>query len=96
MSLQLRVGNPLGHEQITDVSSAVGLTVPTGAGVAVIEVNTQNVRWRDDGTDPTASVGILAKTTDEPFIYQGDLSAIKFFEATAGAEINVAYYGFAT
>ncbi len=44
---------PKGYQQITDLSSAVSLTVPNGANYAIIEAETQSVRWRDDGTAPT-------------------------------------------
>lgn len=83
----------LGYEQITSMSAAVGLTVPAGACLAVIQCETQNVRWRDDGTDPTASVGMLMKTTDQPLRFYGSLGRLKFIEATASAKLDVAYYG---
>lgn len=86
--------NPKGFQQITSLSSATGLTVPAGASIAVIMCDTQNVRWRDDGTAPTASVGMLLRTTDEPLVYQGDLDAIQFIQVTASAVLNVSYYGY--
>jgi hypothetical protein len=49
---------PLGFEQVTGLSSAKGLTVPDRATRALITCDTQNVRWRDDGTSPTAAIGI--------------------------------------
>ena len=81
----------LGYQQITDLSSAVSLTVPTGATCALIIPLTQAVRWRDDGTAPSASVG-MPLTTDTAFSYDGDLNAIQFFEQAASAELNVSYY----
>lgn len=92
MSVQEFVGKPLGYEQITSLSSAESLTVPNGARVALIVCEDQNVRWRDDASDPTATVGMLMKTTDEPLIYDGDLSALSFIEATASAKLNISYY----
>lgn len=80
-----------GYEQITTLSSATALTVPTGSRVALITCETQNVRWRDDGTNPTASVGQLL-TTGVGLFYDGDLAAIKFIETTASAKLNVCYY----
>lgn len=82
---------PLGFQQITDVSAAVGLTVPAGATVAIIVAFTQAVRWRDDGTNPTAAIGIpLAVSTE--FQYVGNLNAIKFFQISASAQLNISYY----
>lgn len=86
--------NPKGFQQITSLSSATNLTVPAGASIAVIMCDTQNVRWRDDGTAPTASVGMLLRTTDEPLVYQGDLDAIEFIQVTGSAVLNVSYYGY--
>lgn len=82
---------PLGYQQITSLSSAQALTVPTGARWAFIIPETQAVRWRDDGTNPTASVGWLM-AAGSALSYTGDLSAIRFIEQTASAKLNVSYY----
>ena len=83
---------PLGFQQITSLSAATGLTVPQGALIALIQAEAQDVRWRDDGTSPTASVGIvLGAGVTLP--YTGDLSAIKLIEILASAKLNIAYYG---
>jgi hypothetical protein len=82
---------PLGYQQITSLSAATALTIPEGARAAIIEAETQAVRWRDDGTSPTASVGMpLASGAD--FLYTGKLSKLKFIEQTASAKLNVCYY----
>lgn len=81
----------LGYEQITDLSSASTLTVPAGATVALLNPETKSVRWRDDGTAPTASVGMVLHAGDT-FIYTGDLSAIQLIETAASAELNISYY----
>lgn len=82
---------PLGYQQITSLSAAAALTVPTGATSAVIVAEAQAVRYRDDGTAPTATVGIpLAVGT--VLQYTGTLSAIKFIEQTSGAKLNISYY----
>lgn len=82
---------PKGYQQITTLSSAASLTVPSGADFALVQALTQNVRWRDDGTAPTATVGqrLAAGSTLE---YDGDLSAIQLIEEAASAEVNVTYY----
>lgn len=84
-------GRPIGYQQITSLSAAVGLAVPAGARYATIVAETQAVRWRDDGTNPTTSVG-MSLPTGVILDYSGDLAAIKFIEATASAKLNVAYY----
>ena len=82
----------LGYQQITSLSSAATLTVPTGARLALIQPETQAVRWRDDGTAPTSSEG-MPLAAGETLPYTGNLSAIKFIESAAGAKLNVSYYG---
>jgi hypothetical protein len=81
----------LGYQQITSLSSATGLTIPRGTTLALIVPETQNVRWRDDGADPTASVG-MPIFVGASLSYDGDLNRIKFIESTAGATLNICYY----
>lgn len=84
---------PKGYEQVTGLSSAKGLTVPSGATKALIIAQDQGVRWRDDGTDPSATVGMPLATGGSGLWYTADLSAIKFFEQAVSAKLNVSYYG---
>lgn len=83
-----------GFQQITSLSASTGLTVPAGAKVALIQAETQSVRWRPDGstTAPTASVGMLL-AAGETLPFTGDLSKIRFIQTTASAKLNVAYFG---
>lgn len=83
----------LGYQQITSLSTSTALTVPAGTSVAMVQAETQNVRWRDDGTDPTASVGsiLLAGQTLEYDAAQ--LAVVEFIETVAGAKLNISYYG---
>lgn len=90
----------LGYQQLTSLSSATGLTVPsidptTGltvkANFALITPESQAVRWRDDGTAPTSSVG-MPLAAGVTLQYDGDLSKIKFIEQTGGAKVNISYY----
>jgi hypothetical protein len=83
---------PLGYQQITSLSSAVGLTVPAGATLALIQASAKDVRWRDDGTDPSSTVGMTITAAAAPLEYAGDLSAIKFIETAASAALNISYY----
>ena len=81
----------LGYQQITSLTSSTALTVPAGASLALIVPETQNVRWRDDGVDPTASVGMLVPANSS-MSYDGDLKAIRFIAVASGAVLNVSYY----
>ena len=100
MALNLKaITSVLGYQQITSLSSATGLTVPkrdaTGLNtqpvIALITAETQGVRWRDDGVDPTASVG-MPLAAGVTLQYDGDLNKIKFIEQTASAKLNISYY----
>jgi len=88
--------SPFGYQQITSLSSATALTIPAPtnavpATLALIQAETQDVRWRDDGTNPTASVGMVL-AAGETLPYTGDLSKLKFIETTASAKLNISYY----
>ena len=100
MSMNLKaITTRLGYQQITSLSAATALTVPTrdlnGLNqkpvIALITPETQAVRWRDDDVNPTASVG-MPLAAGVTLQYDGDLTKIKFIEQTAGARINVSYY----
>ena len=81
----------LGYQQITSLSASTGLTVPSGATLAVIVPEVQPVRWRDDGVAPTTTVG-MPLGVDTVLSYDGDLNRIRFIEQTASSAINVSYY----
>ena len=100
MSINLKaITSCLGYQQITSLSSATGLTIPSRdpsglackPSIAMITPETQGVRWRDDSTDPTASVG-MPLAAGVTLQYDGDLSKIKFIEQTASAKLNISYY----
>lgn len=76
---------------ITD-STAVSLTVPTGAYIAHIQAYDGALRYRDDGTAPTASVGMSVASTGDIW-YDGDLDAIQLISESGTVETNVLYYG---
>lgn len=82
---------PAGYQQITSLSAAQALTVPTNATLALIQPQTQSVRWRDDGIAPTASVGVVIAAGDT-LTYNGDLRAIRLIEVSASAALNVSFY----
>lgn len=76
-------------------SSGASLTnvgPPLNANVMLMQAETQNIRWRDDGAIPTTTVGQLLLTAQPPAMYSGTLTGIKFIDATAGGILNVAFY----
>lgn len=100
MSTQLKtITTRLGYQQITSLTAAASLTVPTRdlnglscqPTVAIITPLTAAVRWRDDGTAPTASVG-MPLAAGVTLQYDGDLTKIQFIQNGGTAELNVTYY----
>lgn len=92
MQANIRASRALGYQQLAALGTAVGLTIPEGTSMVVIVAETQAVRWRDDGVDPTAAVGMPLAVGVE-FIYTaGNLPSLKFIEQTASAKLNVSYY----
>jgi hypothetical protein len=89
----------IGYQQITSLGIAKGLTVPeldkTGLKqmptFALITPLTGAVRWRDDGVDPTATVG-MPLAAGVTLQYDGNLKGIKFIDNGGTAELNISYY----
>lgn len=87
---------PCGYQQITSLSAAALLTVPTTCGggpVTFVRIvaETQAVRYRDDGVAPTATVGMPLAVAVQ-LDYDGTPSKIQFIEQTASAKLNISYY----
>jgi hypothetical protein len=86
------VYTPVGTGQFgTTVASATNLTVPAGATIAEICVETNAVRYRDDGTAPTSTIGIPV-ASGTCFQYAGNLLAIQFIAQTGSPTIDAEYY----
>lgn len=84
--------HPLGYAQDGTISAASALpSIASDAKAALINVTGANCRWRDDGTNPTTTVGIQLEIGDT-FLYTGDLAAFKIIEETTTAVLNVSYY----
>jgi hypothetical protein len=89
----------LGYQQITSLSTAASLTVPSvdqfgnkiQPTLALIVCESQNVRWRDDGTAPTSTVG-MPLSVGTALQYDGDLTRIQFIEQASSAKLNISYY----
>jgi len=79
-------------QQITGLSSVKTLTPPEGALFALVDTESQVVRWYDDGTTPTASLGRRLLPGYELEVTAGSLSTIKFIEEAPSAKLNVTYY----
>lgn len=88
---------PLGFKQEPDLSTekplpGVGAS-PGGLGaiIALVQIESQSVRWTDDGTTPTALIGTLI-AKNQVVEFNGNLAALQFIEVAGGASLNVSYY----
>ena len=101
--------NQTGFQNLTVSTASVGLTMPTASARprgALIYVASQPIRWRADGTDPTATVGMFVASggyiewlaPESPDLgpdYYGILSRVEFIRdttATGDATLDVAYF----
>ncbi len=87
------------QQTLTLSGTAQALTVPTGAIYAdmmpegTAGTNNACLRYRDDGTAPTAAVGFPLAPLQGVFGYSGALSALKFINATgATCTVTVNFY----
>jgi len=84
-----------GYQQIVGAAAAVSGTVPAGTTVMVVTVEGQAVRYRADGTNPTAAIGTPI-SNGSSWTFKGTaavLGAIKFIQQSATATLNFDYYG---
>jgi hypothetical protein len=82
------------------LASRLSPTIPAGARRILVAVDTlaNGVRWRDDGTNPTATVGTPLGTGTvgagpQVLEYEASGTALKFIRsAAADALLNLTYY----
>jgi hypothetical protein len=91
---------PLGYIQYTTTGSAAKLAAPTPPsgliiGYTVIQcvggATTDYAAWRDDGTAPTASVGMRLYSGQE-LDYTGDPYNIQFITGSGTPVLNISFY----
>lgn len=85
---------PLGYQQLVLSGGAQSLTIPTGKlpSMVLLEPEVKAVRCRDDGVDPTATVGFLLPVGVSPFQYSGTIGALRCIGTDTTAILNVLYY----
>lgn len=87
-----------GFQQVTaaELAAAVALTVPAGTERAWIQATGANVRWRADGTSPTAAIGnIVISGAHQPLELSiaAGLRTAKFILESGSPLLNVTYFG---
>ncbi len=73
------------------VNGVVG--IPAGTTLILIQAEAQAVRWRDDGTAPTAAVGYPLPVTAELQFTAQQIPQLRFIAQVAGAVLNCVFYG---
>lgn len=91
-----KITDCLGYTQVlaAATTTAFNLTIPVGGlkpTMVRLQAETQALRYRDDGTDPTASVGMLIPV-GAALEYTGDLNNLRLINAVAGAICNYSLY----
>jgi len=77
---------------VTETTKGGRVGIPAGAKYALISATGADIRWRDDGVYPTATVGNLL-AEDQTLWYTGDgLDKFRLIEAAASATVNVTFY----
>lgn len=87
--------SPNGIQNITDLNAETFLTVPAGSTAAFIAVETEAVRFTNDGvTAPTSSVGVLLTAGSKIFVLSPEVLAnLQFINAQANdAALSVSYF----
>jgi hypothetical protein len=87
---------PLGYCQLSSVSSSTLVSscsggIPTRTAWAVLCVETADIRWRDDGTAPTTSVG-MPVAAGQCFYYSGTFATLRVIAQTGSPKVNISFY----
>lgn len=86
--------SPSGYQQLAVSTSAVALTIPNQAvRMAIILIEDQPIRYRDDGTAPTSSVGTLIQNNVAIAVCGSALSGFKAIRSGGtNASLSINYY----
>ena len=88
------------HEALAVSSTSVPFTAATwknpstgsAARKALVTVESNTVRWRADGTDPTASTGHQLAAGQSLEVWGADMNRIEFIRETSDATVRVTYF----
>ncbi len=80
---------PVGYAQVVGIASAIDR--PVGGRIVHLSPETQGIRIRDDGTDPTTTVGFFIPP-GTCYEYKGDTTQLRIIEAAASSTLNVLGY----
>jgi len=77
----------VGFTVVTDLSSAVALTPSAGTKLTEVQALGGNIRWRSDGTSPTASSGMILYAGDVRWFSRTELATTQFIQESS-ADLN--------
>lgn len=81
-----------GYRRVSASGSVFSLPdPPEGTRRAIVQAEGGDLRWRDDGTDPTANLGMRIPAGGELRYDGADMAVLKLFGAS-GAIANISYY----
>lgn len=84
---------PLGYVQVAlTVGQPYTISPPTGSRMVLIKPEGADMRYRDDGTAPTASIG-MPVADGESLLYDVKLTQLQLTAQDAGCICNLSYYG---
>ncbi len=85
---------PLGYVQLSLSTNTVTELPdsPEGTIVALIKIEGAAARYRDDGVDPTSSMG-MPVAVGESLVYDALMIDMRMIGQADGSKVNVAYYG---
>lgn len=83
----------LATAKVFGTASTSDVVVPDDAVGVWLQAETQNVRFRHDGTAPTTSVGVLLVASAAPIYLKGKdaIRHLQVIETTASAKLNIAF-----
>lgn len=85
--------SPAGGTGCTITLTFTADAMPAGTTIAEITAETSDFRFRDDGVDPTTSVGQLVKKDLLPWAYFGNVSKLRVIAIDANTVLHVTLYG---
>ena len=71
------------------VATMAGGSIPAGAVYAIVTPETNAVRWRDDGTAPTASVGFPLAVAQNVTLSELQMGSVQFIAQTGTATVDI-------
>ena len=74
------------------VAGTTTFVLPTAANVVLLAANGGAVRWRDDGTAPDITSGMILNPGLAPFEYSGNISMLRFTGVTGTVAVDCAFY----